>query len=146
MDCTNRISKIANCSNNIRGGLVRELTICAKKVQAGSLQLASIIKEAGEANTVEKTPQKVQNKMEELERENNSLKKCIEELREQMHVVREMYTSDDYEDRKKIKKMEREMNELKEEKEKMKREMDEMRAEKGKKEPRQPKRNKTKQG
>lgn len=54
VDCANRISKIANCSNNIRGRLVRKLRICARKVQAGSLQFASIIKEAGEANTAEK--------------------------------------------------------------------------------------------
>lgn len=65
--------------------------------------------------------------MEELEKENNSLKKCVEELREQMKVVRERYTSDDFEDRKRMKKMEKEINDLKEEKEKMKKDVEEMR-------------------
>lgn len=64
--------------------------------------------------------------MEELEKENNSLKKCVEELREQMKVVRERYTSDDFEDRKRMKKMEKEINDLKEEKEKMKKDVEEM--------------------
>lgn len=83
-DCANRIDGIADCSNNLRGNLVRELRLCARKVQAGTLQLASIIKNAGAMNSEGGTPVKVQEEMEDLERENKSLKKCIEVLREQM--------------------------------------------------------------
>lgn len=68
--------------------------------------------------------------MEEMERENNSLKNCIEELKEQMKVIRDMYTKDDFEDRNKMKKMEEEIKELREEKEKMKKEIEELRSEK----------------
>lgn len=64
--------------------------------------------------------------MEELE-ENQSLKKCIEEVKEQMRVVKEMYTNEDFEDRKRIIRMEEEIKELKEEKKIMKIEMEEMR-------------------
>lgn len=86
VDSANRISKIANCSNNIRGSLVRELRVNARKIQAGSLQLASIIKETGVTNAETKGSQEMQEKVVELERENKSLKKCIQELKEQMKI------------------------------------------------------------
>lgn len=68
--------RIANCSNNLRGDMVRELRVNARKIQAGSLQLSSFLRKAGETNTEAKTSQEIQEKMEELERENSSLKKC----------------------------------------------------------------------
>lgn len=117
IDSANRINRIADCSNN-RGDLVKELRICARKVQAGSLQLSSIIRESGGERA---------GRMEEIERENYSLKKCIEELTEEIQVMRQIYTKDDFEDRKKMEKMEKEIKELKEEKEKMRREVDELR-------------------
>lgn len=133
VDCANRISKIANCSNNIRGGLVRDLRICARKVQAGSLQMSAIIREAKGDNT-ERIPQEVKSRMEELERENVGLKKCIEELKEQVQVLRQMYSNEDFEDGKKIKNMEKEISILKEEKERMRKELEEMKTEKSRKE------------
>lgn len=100
-------------------------------MQARSLQLASIIKEAGGDKT-EKVPQEVQRKMEELERENTGLRKCVDELREQMQAIRQRYTSEDFEDGKKIRNMEREINIFKE-KERIRKEIEEMRLEKNKK-------------
>lgn len=128
IECANRISSIACCSNNIRGDLVRKLRICARKVQAGSLQLSTIIKEKGD-NTADKIPQEMHSRMAELERENADLRKCVEDLKEQLHTFKQTYRSED-EDGKKLKKMEREISELKEEKEKMKKEMEMMKKEK----------------
>lgn len=70
------------------------------KVQAESLQLSTIIKEKGE-NTTDKIPQGVQSRMEELEKENTDLRKCIDELKEQIQIIRQMYSNNDYEDGKK---------------------------------------------
>lgn len=112
---------------------MRELRVDARKIQAGSLQLPSIIKEAGGTSVETKVPQETKEKMTELEKENKNLKKCIEELKEQMRTVKEMYTNDDCEDRRRIIKMEKEIDELKEEKRKMKIEMEEMRVERDRK-------------
>lgn len=83
VDCANRMSDIASCSNSLKGELVRDLRICARKVQAGSFQLSSIIKEAG-GNKADTIPQEVHNRMKELEKENASLRECIGELTEQI--------------------------------------------------------------
>lgn len=133
VECANRIHSIADCSNNIREDLVQDLRICARKAQASSLQLSAIIKEAG-GNRPDGIPQEVQKRMEGLEKENDSLRKCTEELKEQVRVLRQMFSSDDYEDRKRMKKMEVEIKALKEEKERMRAEMEEMRMERNKKE------------
>lgn len=92
VECANRISSIAKCSNDIIGGLVRDLRICARKVQAGSLQLAAIIKEKG-GNTTNNIPEEVRDRMEELKKENTDLRKCVEELREQILVIRQTLTT-----------------------------------------------------
>lgn len=107
---------------------MRDLRICARKVQAGSLQLSSIIRET-EGGRAERNspPREMRERVEELEKENQSLKKCIEELKGQMKIVREMYTEDDFEDRRKMKKLEKEIKELKEEKEEMRKEITELR-------------------
>lgn len=65
--------------------------------------------------------------MKELERENQSLKRCIEELKGQMKIVREMYTNDDFEDRRKMERMGKQIKELREEKEQMRKEIMELR-------------------
>lgn len=75
----------------------------------------------------------MQSKIEEVGKENTGLRKCVEELKEQIQALRQMYSNDDFEDGKKIKRMEREIKVLKEEKEKMRKEIDEMRTEKNKK-------------
>lgn len=51
-----------------------------------------------------------------------------------MQTIRQIYTSEDFEDGKKIKNMEKEINILKEEKERMRKEIEEMRVEKNRKE------------
>lgn len=111
--------------------MIRDLRSCARKVQAGSLQLSSIIKES-RGDKAEIIPE-MQTKIEEMEKENTGLKKCVEELKEQIQVLRQMYSNDDPEDGKKMKRIEREIKVLKEEKEKMRKEIEEMKTEKNKK-------------
>lgn len=132
VDCANRINRIANCSNNLRWDKVLDLRVSIRKFQAESLQLSSLFRKAGEMDADTKRTQEVQEKVQELERENSSLKKCIKELKEQMQVVREMYTNEDFEDRKKMRRMEKEISALREERERMKMEMEETRAGKNK--------------
>lgn len=122
IDCANKINNIATCSNSLRGGLVRELRICARKVQAVSIQLSSLIKE-GVSNYNVNIPQEVHNRMKELENENAGLRECINEFKDQIQELRNLYSNDDMEDNKKIKKMEMEIKKLKEEKESMKKEI-----------------------
>lgn len=68
--------------------------------------MSAIIKEANGDNT-ERIPQEMKNKIQELEGENAGLKKCIEELKEQVQELRQIYNNEDFEDSKKIKKMEK---------------------------------------
>lgn len=128
MDCANRISSIAKCSNGLKGGFVHDLRVGARKVQAGSLQLATIIKETGGSTGT--VPQEFREKMDEMEKENSGLKKSVEELKEQIRAIRQMYSNDDFEDAKKFKKMEEEIKELRKKKEKMMEIIEELRKEK----------------
>lgn len=61
--------------------------------------------------------------MKELENENAGLREYINEFKDQIQELRNLYSNDDMEDNKKIKKMEMEIKKLKEEKESMKKEI-----------------------
>lgn len=81
---------------------------------------------------METVPQEVKSRMEELEKENFDLRKSVALMKEQIEVIRKMYSNDDYEDGKKIKKVEMEIKELKDERKKMMAIIEEMRMEKKK--------------
>lgn len=69
----------------------------------------------------------LQKEVEALRKENGNLKNMIEELTEQIKIVKEAYTNEDFEDMNKFNRIEKEINDLKEERRVMREEMNKMR-------------------
>lgn len=85
-ECVNRVEKVANCSNRLRGDKVHDLRMCARKIQAGGILMATLIRKAdGQKRALE-----LEKEVEELKKENDNLKITTEALNEQMKVVKEM--------------------------------------------------------
>lgn len=81
-ECVNRIEKVAHCSNRMRGNKVHDLRMCARKIQAGGVLMASFIRNAGKGDAGQKRALELEKEVEDLKKENDNLKNMMEGLTE----------------------------------------------------------------
>lgn len=126
-ECVKKVEKVANCRIRMRGDKVHEFRLCARKIQAGGTLMALHIRKVQQKDTGHKRTLELEKEAEVLKKENGNLKSMMEGLTEQIKIIRETYSNEDFDDIRKMKRMEKEISDLKEERRIMKEEMDKMR-------------------